>query len=114
MAASKVSKDSSEVLAKATVRVANALEINERELAIILGVDAAVISASIEPESCSGLRALQLIRIYQQLATFTGNDTAAMVHWLKTSNRRFRCSPKERMQSFDGLEEVKLYLDSLT
>ena len=57
MAALKASMDPSEVLAKAAVRVANVLAVSERELATILGVDAAFVGVAIEPMSGSGLRA---------------------------------------------------------
>jgi len=103
----------SKVLAKATLRVAFALDINEMQLARILSVDEEYLGFAIEPASCLGQRAQQLIRIYQHLSARSGNDDAAMSHWMATSNRRFGCSPRERMQTTEGLDEVIAYLDSL-
>ena len=103
----------SEVLAKAISLAAVVLDINENQLAAILGVDIAFLAVAIEPASCTGLRALQLIRIYQRLSAITGNDNAAMSQWMTTTNRRFDCSPRELMQTAEGLDEVTSYLDSL-
>ena len=103
----------SEVLAKATARAAQVLELSEQQLAIILGVDTDFSGFAIEPLSSQGLRAQQLIQIFRQLSAITGNDAVAMAHWMTTSNRRFDCNPRERMQTVDGLDEVKSYLDSL-
>lgn len=103
----------STVLAKATLRAALALDINEIQLARILDIDEACLASAIEPASRSGQRAQQLIRIYQHLSARTGNDKAAMSQWMRTSNRRFVCSPRERVQAAEGLDEVTAYLDSL-
>ncbi len=113
MASLKDTVNPSEVLANATLRAALLLDVNEKQLASILGVDEAFLVAAIEPASCPGLRAQQLIRIYQRLSAMTGNDRAAMSHWMTTSNRRFNCNPRERMQNPEGLDEVVSYLDSL-
>jgi len=103
----------SEVLVKTTLRVVAALQIDETQLATILGVDKALLTVAIEPASCQGLRALQLIRIYQRLSAITGNDNATMSQWMTTTNRRFDCSPIKLMQTAEGLDEVTFYLDSL-
>jgi hypothetical protein len=82
------------------------MNIDKEQLAIILGV-------VIEPVSSPGLRAQQLIRIYQQLSPIIGNDTVAMAHWMTTSNRQFDCSPSDRIQTAEGLNDVEFYLESI-
>ena len=89
MASLKGTANPSEVLAKATARAAQVLEVSEQQLANILGVDTGFVDFAIEPVSSPGLRAQQLFRIYQQLSAITGNNTIAMAHWMTTSNRRF-------------------------
>ena len=113
MASKGATANHSEVLTKATLRAAFALDINEIQLGRILGVDEACLASAIEPASRSGQRAKQLIRICQHLSARTGNDEAAMSQWMSTSNRRFVCSPRERVQTAEGLDEVTAYLDSL-
>jgi hypothetical protein len=103
----------SEVLAKATLRAAVAMKIGEEQLATVLGVDTDFVGVVIEPTSSPGLRAQQLIRIYQQLLAITGNDTVAMAHWMTTRNRQFDCSPRDRMMTAEGLDDVTYYLESI-
>ncbi|MAB50386.1 MbcA/ParS/Xre antitoxin family protein [Marinobacter sp.] len=103
----------STVLAKATMRAAFALDINEMQLARILGVDEKCLGTEIDPASWLGQRAQKLIRIYQYLSARAGNDDAGVSQWMRTSNRRFGCSPRERLQKAEGLDEVMAYLESL-
>lgn len=103
----------SKVLTKATFRAAFALDINEMQLARILSVDEECLGSAIEPASYPGQRARQLIRIYQHLSARSGNDDAAMSRWMATNNRRFGCSPRELVQTMEGLDKVIAYLDSL-
>jgi hypothetical protein len=113
MASLKSNISPSEVLAKAVLRTAVALKIDEKHLAKILSLDKAFLTVAIEPVNCPGLRAQQLIRIYQRLSAITGNDDAAISHWMTTSNRRFDCSPRNRMQTGEGLDDVTYYLESI-
>jgi len=113
MASLKGGINPSEVLAKATLRAAVAMKIDEERLAAILGVDTDFVGVAIEPVSSPGLRAKQLIRIYQQLSRIIGNDTVAMAHWMTTSNRQFDCSPRDRMMTSEGLDDVTSYLGSI-
>jgi len=107
------SENSSTVLAKATLRAAFALDINEMQLARILGVDEKCLGTEMDPASWLGQRAQKLIRIYQYLSARFGNDDAGVSQWMRTSNRRFGCSPRERLQKAEGLDEVIAYLESL-
>lgn len=114
MASKGVNANPSKVLVKATLRAAFALDINEMQLARILSVDeGSLVASAIEPASYPGQRAQQLIRIYQHLSAKCGNDGVAMSQWMTVSNRRFGCSPRELVQTAEGLDEVASYLDSL-
>ncbi|MAL97746.1 MAG: hypothetical protein CL583_04760 [Alteromonadaceae bacterium] len=112
MAASVNTTNPSKVLAKATRRAALRLSIPEEQLTAILGVDVLQADA-IEPTGTNGQRALQIIRVYKRLSAITGNDSGAMAHWMTTRNKWFNCSPRERIASGDGLDDVVSYLDSV-
>jgi hypothetical protein len=103
-----------DILAKAVERAASPLGLTSGQLALILGVDERDLGATIDPESRAGIRARQLIRIYQHLYALTGNDSSKMTHWMKTRNRQFASAPIDRMQNTLGLEEIITYLELLS
>jgi hypothetical protein len=113
MASLKSGINPSEVLARATLRAAVAMKIDGERLAVILGVDTNFVDVALEPVSNPGRRAQQLVRIYQQLSGIIGHDTVAMAHWMTTSNKRFDCSPRDRIQAAEGLDDVEFYLESI-
>jgi len=102
-----------DVLKKASIRAASALGITSAQLARVIGIDEASLDESIDPAGDAGLRARQLVQIYLHLHALTGNDSAAMTHWMQTKSRQFGSSPIERMQTADGLDQTLAYLESL-
>jgi hypothetical protein len=102
-----------DILAKAVERAASPLGLTSGQLALILGINESDLGASIDPESRVGIRARQLIQIYQHLYALTGNDSSKMTHWMKTRNRQFTSAPIDRMQNTLGLEEIITYLELL-
>lgn len=68
---------------------------------------------ALPPSVNAELRTRQLVQIYLHLHALTGNDSAAMTHWMQTKSRQFGSSPIERMQTADGLDQTLAYLESL-
>lgn len=114
--------DQGEVLAKAVLRAARGLQLTAAQCVVALGVDvidpdgayAMEAGAPIDPHSDAGLRALQLIRIYQRLHAQTGNDRTAMAHWMRTENRQLGSRPIDLLTSKENLGQIEAYLESLT
>ena len=103
-----------DILAKAVERAASPLGLTSGPLALILGINESDLGASIDPESSVGIRARQLIQIYQYLYALTGNDISKMTHWIKIGNQQFKSAPIDRMQNTLGLEEIITYLELLS
>lgn len=103
----------SDVLTKAAVRAASALGFTNTQLARIVDIEEVSLNAPIDPASETGLRARQIIQIYQHLHALTGNDSKAITHWMQTKSRRLGSSPIDRMQTSDGLDRTLSYLESL-
>ena len=113
MAISENTTNRPDVLTKAAVRAASELGLTNTQLARIIDIDEGSLGALINPAGESGLRARQLIRIYQHLHAMTGNDRAAMAHWVRTKSRRLDSAPIDRMLTADGLDQTLAYLESL-
>lgn len=114
--------DQEEVLAKSTLRAAKELQLTTAQYADVLsgdvpdpnGVNIAGGGARIDPHSERGNRALRLIQIYQLLYAQTGNNRAAMAHWMHTKNKQLGSRPVDLVGTTRGLEQIKAYLESLT
>jgi|SRR5690554_684355 len=110
------------VLAKVAARAAAELQLSTAQYIDVLGVDSTGLNGlnvadsgtPIDPQSQAGKRALQLIEIYQLLQSQTGNDHAAMVHWMTTENRRLGSRPIDLVATTAGLGQITAYLESLT
>jgi hypothetical protein len=107
------------VLTKATIRIADKLEVSQKTLASIIGVSEAVVSrmrnGSYALERSSGkpfeLAAL-FIRLYRSLDAIVGGDEAVARAWLKNKNTVLRSRPIDLIQKVHGLIDVIQYLDA--
>jgi hypothetical protein len=107
------------VLAKATIRAADKLDVSQKVLASIIGVSESVVSrmrnGSFALDRTSGksfeLAAL-FIRLYRSLDAIVGGDDAVARAWLKNENTALQNRPIELMQKVQGLLDVIQYLDA--
>lgn len=106
------------VLARATLRAADTLGLNQKALSRLLGVSEATVSRllkgrPLEPESKEGELALLFIRLFRSLDTLVGGDRAAASAWLRAHNHHLQGVPGELVFSVQGLVHVVEYLDAL-
>jgi hypothetical protein len=107
------------VLAKATIRAADKLDVSQKLLASIIGVSESVVSrmrnGSFALERGSGksfeLAAL-FIRLYRSLDAIVGGDEAVARAWLKNENTALQNRPIDLIQKVQGLLDVIQYLDA--
>ena len=110
--------DAEAVLAKAALRAAERLGLNQGSLAEILGVSPASISRLAQGQSVD-LRgkgrecALFLVRIFRSLDALMGGDSAKASAWFHANNRHLHGIPAELVRSIGGLTRVAEYLDAM-
>lgn len=106
--------EASQVLAKATLRAAQALGLSQAQLCRIIGRDRSSLSRSgIDPTSKSGELALLLIRCYRSLAVLVDGNSDQIQHWMQTDNTHTGGVPAEQLDSVAGLVQVTGYLDAI-
>ncbi|MGI9326081.1 MAG: MbcA/ParS/Xre antitoxin family protein [Pseudomonadales bacterium] len=106
--------EASQVLAKATLRAADALGLSRPELAAIIGRDRSSISRSgIDPDSKAGELSLLVIRCYRSLAVLVNGNAAQIRHWMSTTNQHTGGIPAQQLASVSGLVQVSGYLDAI-
>lgn len=107
------------VLTRATLRAAELLGVNQKELGAILGTSGAGMSRlahgqrQIEPSSKEGELAILFVRIFRSLDALVGGDTAAARSWLRSDNRHLEAVPLDSMKQVRGLVDVAGYLDAI-
>ncbi len=107
------------VVSKAIVRVMEALELTQRELAGIIGLHESTISrlaagsTRVTAASKEGELALLTIRVFRSLDTLVGGDHEKARKWLRAPNSALAGIPKDRMQRVEGLASVADYLDAM-
>jgi uncharacterized protein (DUF2384 family) len=111
-------KADSKVVAKATIRAAERLDVTSKLLARILGVSEATISRMRKGEYPLDATqkpfelAVLFIRLYRSLDALVGGDDAVAQAWLKNDNTALKRAPIELIQSVAGLTNVIAYLDA--
>ena len=106
------------VLAKAALRAARLLEMNNRELAEVLGVSQAVISrmdkqgAPLPADAKKRELAALFIRFYRSLDAITGGDDKAAAAWLRAENTALGQKPIDAIRTIAGLLDTLAYLDA--
>lgn len=99
-----------QVLTGALQAAGQALSLSAVELTNALQVDELVANAPMDPESATGMRALDVIRVYLALRPLVGDDPQAMRHWMRSYNRGTKGVPAEQIQSAEGRDAVLGYL----
>ena len=106
--------DDRQVLGKALFNAAIALGISKTEAAEIVGRDRTGISRDgIDPKTKAGELALMFIRVYRGLYAVVGGGPVNMKHWVDTKSEQFGQSPREMMNSCQGLTRVVMYIDAI-
>lgn len=106
------------VLARATLRAAEALALTDAQLARIIGVSGPSVSRlrsaarRIDPDGKEGELALTFLRMYRSLAALLG-DAASCRAWFHSENTHLRGVPAERVRTAEGLVDVTRYLDAM-
>ncbi|SOB76078.1 Protein of unknown function [Marinobacter sp. LV10R510-11A] len=106
--------DDRQVLGKAFCNAAETLGISRADAAGIIGRErTGVARDGIDPKSKAGELALMLIRVYRGLYAVVGGDQENMRHWVATDNQYFGQSPRQMIESCQGLVRVLMYLDAI-
>jgi transcriptional regulator with XRE-family HTH domain len=105
------------VVTKAVRRVAEALDVSQKELARILGVSEATVSrfASgklLDVDRKEGELALLLVRMFRSLDALVGSEAKARA-WFHAHNDHLGGVPAERVRTIEGLVHVAEYLDAM-
>lgn len=104
------------IVAKAMVRAADRLEVQNRLLARIIGLSEATISRLRKGDYVLDGKALELaimfIRLYRSLDAVVGGDDAVAKAWLKNRNSALKDTPLALIQTVSGLTDVLHYLDA--
>lgn len=106
------------VLTKATLRSATLLGLSNSALARAVGLSEASVS-----RMASGAKALEvgskpaelaalLIRVYRSLDALVGNSEEHRRLWMASFNRALNATPRDAIQSAEGLVRVVTYLDA--
>lgn len=106
------------VLAKAVLKAATELGLNQADLAAVLGVHRTAISRlkrnpSLDPDSKQGELALMLIRVARALFALTGGDEDWIRHFMRTSNKVTGGVPAEQVKTVEGLVTVLQFVDAI-
>ncbi|TFZ03320.1 MbcA/ParS/Xre antitoxin family protein [Ramlibacter rhizophilus] len=105
------------VLTKAVVRAATLLGLTHAALARIVGLSEASISRMasgkrhFELDTKPAELATLLVRVYRSLDALVGNDDRQRRAWMDSFNRAFNQTPREAVQTAEGLVQVLRYLD---
>ena len=105
------------VLTKATLRSAGLLGLSNSVLARAVGLSEATISRmssgakEFEVGSKPAELAALVIRVYRSLDALVGNSDEHRRLWMTSFNRALNATPREAVQSAEGLVRVVTYLD---
>lgn len=107
------------VLAKATLKAATLLGFTGTVLGKVIGLSEASISRigmggrPLQPNTKEGELAALLVRTFSALDAMVGNDPQRRHSWLTSHNKALNGTPKDLMQTVQGLVQVTGYLDSM-
>jgi plasmid maintenance system antidote protein VapI len=105
------------VLTKATLRSAALLGLTHAAVARAVGVSEATVSRmaagakQFEIGTKPAELAALLVRVYRSLDALVGNSERHRQLWMTSFNRAFNQTPKDAIESVDGLTRVVRYLD---
>ena len=107
----------SAVLTKATLRSAGLLGLSNAVLAKAVGLSEASISRmssgakAFEIDSKPAELAALVIRVYRSLDALVGNSEEHRRLWMTSFNRALNATPRDAIQTAEGLVRVVTYLD---
>jgi hypothetical protein len=116
--AAETASAASAVLTKATLRSAGLLGLSNSVLARAVGLSEASISRmssgakTFEVGSKPAELAALVIRVYRSLDALVGNSEEHRRLWMASFNRALNATPKDAIQTAEGLVRVVTYLDA--
>jgi uncharacterized protein (DUF2384 family) len=108
----------SAALTKAVVRAAALLEMNNADLARVIGVSSPTVTRmrrgeyALEVDGKPFELAALFVRLYRSLDAIVGGDDAIAARWLRESNVALKDKPINLIQKVAGLAYVLQYLDT--
>jgi hypothetical protein len=103
------------VLAKAVLRAATLMGLNQGALAEILGMSTASVSRMKDGEYVLGQKEFELaaflVRVYRSLDALFGGQASNVGAWLHAENRHLGGTPAILVRRIEGLVRVAQYLD---
>ena len=106
-----------QVLTRALVRAARALELSQAKVAAALGVSTPTVSRMfadkylLDPQRKEWELAALLVRLFRSLDSIVASDEKARA-WLNSENRALGARPVELVSQAEGLVRVLHYLDA--
>jgi hypothetical protein len=106
-----------QVLTRALVRAARALELSQAKVAAALGVSTPTVSRMfadkylLDPQRKEWELAALLVRLFRSLDSIVASDDKARA-WLNSENRALGARPVELVSQAEGLVRVLQYLDA--
>jgi len=108
------------VLTKATIRVAEQLDLGQGALAKILGISAPTVSRMFkgkwliaENDSKTWELAVMLVRVFRSLGAMVGGNEEHVKEWFHAKNTHLGGTPAALASTIEGLTNVARYLDAM-
>jgi DNA-binding XRE family transcriptional regulator len=108
------------VLTKATIRVAEQLELGQGALAKILGISAPTVSRMFkgkwliaENDRKTWELAVMLVRVFRSLGAMVGGNEEHVKEWFHAENTHLGGTPADLAFTIEGLTNVARYLDAM-
>jgi DNA-binding XRE family transcriptional regulator len=113
-------KKRSVVLTKATIRVAEQLDLGQGALAKVLGISAPTASRMFkgkwiisEKETKTWELAVMLVRVFRSLGAMVGGNEEHVKEWFHADNIHLGGTPANLAFTIEGLTNVARYLDAM-
>jgi DNA-binding XRE family transcriptional regulator len=113
-------KKRSVVLTKATVRVAEQLDLGQAALGKILGISASTVSRMfkgqwtiLEKDTKTWELAAMLVRVFRSLGAMVGGSEEHVKEWFHAENVHLGGTPANLAFTIEGLTNVARYLDAM-
>ena len=108
------------VLTKATIRVAQQLDLGQGALAKVLGISAPTVSRMFkgkwlisENDGKTWELAVMLVRVFRSLGAMVGGNEEHVKEWFHADNAHLGGVPATLASTIEGLTDVARYLDAM-